>query len=123
MALAVMLAAHVPEDARIGKQPPMSNRRQLDTAVRFVADAFDTTPAAILSPSRRRNDVDARSVAMAALRWAGHTTAWIGGHLGRDHTTVVHATGRVGEDARLRAVAHELVERLGGFNHTIEEVA
>lgn len=48
---------------------------------------------AILSPDRRRNVVLARNEVMRRLRWQdGFSTSQIGRWMGRDHSTVIHAT-------------------------------
>lgn len=112
-ALCVVLAGHVSEDTKFGEEAPLTLRRQVQVVLQLAAEAFDTTPDAIRSTSRYRNTLDARAVAMTALRWAGHSASWIGRELDRDHTTVAHAVGRVGEDPRLRAIAQRIAVRIG----------
>lgn len=63
---------------------------------RYVIEAASRNgvdPCAILSPSRQRPVVIARTEVMRRLRWQDRfTTTQIGRWLGRDRTTVSHAT-------------------------------
>lgn len=122
-ALCVVLAGHVRDDTEIGDSAPLTVRRQRDLALHLAAEAFDTTAQGILAGARTRNVVDARAVAMAALRWTGQSASWIGREFGRDHSTVLHAVGRVGEDQRLRPIARTIADRITGRGRLGLEVA
>ncbi len=50
---------------------------------------------------------------MAAMRYAGLSSSFIGRYLARDHSTVLHAAGRVGEDRRLRRIAVSIADLVG----------
>lgn len=109
-ALAVILAGHVPVDT------PLTGAGQLGpeaTALRILAATahrFDTTVGRLRSTDRHRHVTDARAVAMAAMRYAGLTSVFIGQQLNRDHSTVLYAASRVGESARLREAAIDIAQ-------------
>ena len=107
-ALAVVLAAHVDPDRPFthGGCPPT-----ILHAVTTTARAFHLTPAELLANDRRRHVCDARAVACYVARAWGYSYPEIGSHLGKHHTTVMHACIRVGEDARLRRLANRLTAR------------
>lgn len=111
-ALAILLAAHVPDTAPLSLGT-ISPEIQMRRAVSLAAAAWRVKPSLILSRSRGRQVLDARAVAMAALRYLGHTTVAIGEAFDRDHSTVVHAASRVGENPRLRRAALEIADQLG----------
>lgn len=126
-ALAVLLAANVQLESPLRTYPrgTLSPDAQCALALEYAAVKFDTTPTQILSQDRHRNVVDARATAMAACRLVGLSSTYIGERFRRDHTTVLAAAGRVGEDHRLRCLAGEVANQLGDrtlFGDPTEEV-
>jgi hypothetical protein len=67
----------------------------------------------MLSERRDRIITDARAIAMYACHRAGLTYSAIGRAFGRDHTTAMYAVTRVGETARLRGIANQVLEQVG----------
>lgn len=113
-ALAVVLAANVADDAPLANyRTTLSPSQQIDTAITRAAEAFETTGDAILSLDRHRNVVDARTVAMAACRLVGLSSPYIGEAFHRDHSTVLHAAGRIGEIGHLRRAALRIADEIG----------
>lgn len=112
-ALAVVLAANVPDDAPLELRGPLTPAQQIDGAITRAAEAFNTTGEAILSTDRHRNIVDARTVAMAACRLVGLSSPYIGEAFNRDHSTVLHAAGRIGEIGHLRRAALRIADEIG----------
>lgn len=105
-ALAITLAASVDQESPLMCDTiPMSPEVRIEHAIDEAARRFDTTPARILSTSRFRNDVEARQVAIAALRLSGLSSPAIGAAFGRDHSTVLYAATRVGESPKLRRIS------------------
>lgn len=82
-------------------------------ALVFAARAFHVTQDDLLSPSRRRECIDARAVACYSARLLGFSYPRIGKAIERDHTTVMAACSRVGETPRLRGIAQRIAEQLG----------
>lgn len=80
--------------------------------VELSAARFGVTTDDILSNTRRREVVEARHAAMYAARLAGLSLPKIGAEYGKDHTTVLHAVTRVGENARLRRIANRIAADL-----------
>ncbi len=107
-AVAVVLAGHIPADSSLTFVGHLTPEAKALTILRAAAVRFGTTIANIRSASRNRVDLDARAVAQAAMRYAGLSSTFIGRQTYRDHSTVLHAAGRVGEDARLRHIALQL---------------
>jgi chromosomal replication initiation ATPase DnaA len=104
-ALAIVLAAQ--------SVPETTEGELLRGAVAYAARSFGTTPATVLGSSRAREAVDARAV-VAYVGWLlGVSYSRTGREIGRDHSTVMHAVGRVGETPRLRGIAQGIAERLG----------
>ena len=114
-AMAVILAANVAPEAPLGRKAglPIAPETMCDLAIGLASGLFDTTPDAVLGLSRARNVLDARASAMAACRLVGLSSTFVGDHFDRDHTTVLHAAGRVGEDARLRRIANSIARQVG----------
>lgn len=110
-ALVILYAAHVDLDAPMAGA--LSPQGIVAHAVRSAATSFDTTYNDIMGRSNLRNVREARVVAMAACRRAGMSSPVVGEYFGRDHTTVLHATTRVGEDPRLRRIADRILETVG----------
>lgn len=126
-ALAVVLAAHVPAGVLAGLKVELDVDSVSSQILTATATRFRVAVARILSDDRRRDVLDARAVAMAAMRYAGLSSPRIGRIVGRDHSTVLHAAGRVGENARLRKVAIEIATLTGALPGVLadagEEVA
>ena len=113
-ALAVVLAGHVPADSAIlGPTGPLTHDDIAQVLLEETARRFRITVDQIRSADRRREVTDARAVAMAAMRYAGLTSVFIGRVVDKDHTTVLYAASRVGENARLRRVATDLAAHVG----------
>lgn len=120
-ALCVVLASLVPDDSPL-THPSPGPQAVIRGAASMAARAFNASTADVLGSSRYRNVSEARAVAMTVCRRAGLTSTHIGRAFGKDHTTVLYAASRVGENARLRRVANRIAEALGvEFNE--EEVA
>lgn len=102
-AVAIILADHVdPEQARIL------------SVIRMSAKTFKITREAITSAARDTASVDARAVAVYALRLFDLSYKRIGDVLGgRDHTTMINAAARAGESPRLRGIATAIAIELG----------
>lgn len=113
--LAVLLAAHVDLDRPITLDLPdaVTPGRLVTRAVAVAAEMFRVTPDDVLSESRHRPSLDARAVAMAALRLCGMSSPQVGAAFHRDHSTVLHAAGRVGADRRLHALAKRVALQCG----------
>lgn len=94
-------------------QPTDTNAEKIEAAISLSARAFGTTVAAITSGSKFREDIDARAVACYASRLCGASFSLIGRHVNRDHSTVMHACSRVGENATLRRVGQRVAGQLG----------
>lgn len=104
-ALAVVLAGQL--------LPETDAQQRMAQAVRMAASMFHTTTSEVLSTSRSVEALDARAVAAYAGKLLGLPSTQIGKEIGRDHSTVLHACGRVGETPRLRAAAQRIAEQLG----------
>lgn len=124
-ALAIVLAASADADSPLlGSEPSVEHI--IDRAVTIVARRWRVTIDAIFSTDRHRDVAEARQVAMAACRLAGVSSPRIGEAFGRDHSTVLHAATRVGEDARLRPIATGIastLNRRGLLGDVDDEVA
>lgn len=112
-ALAVVLAAHVPSGVLAGLKVELDHDTTAGLILNETAERFRVPVHRILSADRHRDVLDARAVAMAAMRYAGLSSPYIGRVMDRDHSTVLHAAGRVGEHARLRRVAVEIAALTG----------
>ena len=99
--------------AILGRLPDGDQPEPIDGAIERSARTFGVTVDAILSPNRRRENVDARAVVCYVARLLGYSYVAIGKRLDRDHSTVMHACGRVGEEARLRGIAQRMAAELG----------
>lgn len=104
-ALAIVLAARcIPDD---------SESELMTKAIARAAGAMATNATVVLSSSRRREAIDARAVACYVGYLLGISYSRVGREIGRDHSTVMHAVGRVGETPRLRGAAQRIAESLG----------
>lgn len=100
-------ASAVPESA-------FEPRDLVDHAVVAAAQAFATTPEALIGADRTRATADARAVAMTAARMRGQSLPQIARHFDRDHTTVLHATRRIEKTPPLRDLAAKIAGELAG---------
>ena len=115
-ALAVVLAAHVPADAVLAAaRPDLTHDALAEQILTETATRFRVTVEQIVSAARHREVTDARAVAMAAMRQIGLSSVFIGRVVNKDHTTVLYAASRVGENARLRKVANEIAALTGAL--------
>lgn len=112
-ALVVVLAAHIPSSVLAGLKAELDEDTTAGVILNETADRFRVPVHRILSADRHRDVLDARAVAMAAMRYAGLSSPYIGRVMDRDHTTVLHAAGRVGETARLRRIAVDIAALTG----------
>lgn len=104
-ALAIVLAAQI--------VPATTEAEQMRKAVGHAAAAFGISASMALGSSRTREAIDARAVASYVGYLLGMSSVRIGKEIGRDHSTVLHARGRVGETPRLRGIAQRIAEGLG----------
>lgn len=112
-ALAVLLAANVDQDTPLRETVPISPEGRARLILVAAAARFGVTVETIRGDDRHRPVLDARATAIAAMRYAGLSSPFIGRQVCRDHTTVLAAASRVGEDARLRPIALELTHVVG----------
>lgn len=104
-ALAVVLAGQLmPED---------DDTEKMRKAVAMSAHAFGLSASETLGASRERAALDSRAVAAYVGRLFGLSSVRVGKAIGRDHSTVLNAWGRVAETPRLRGIAHRIAEQLG----------
>lgn len=116
--LAVWLARHVDPDVPFTPRvvgPEAATRDCIDLA----ATRYGTTPEILRGLSRHREHIDPRHVAAYAARLCGASYPIIGRALNRDHSTIMAAVSRVGENARLRAVGKQIADAVG--RHDIED--
>jgi chromosomal replication initiator protein len=97
---------------------PTSGRTTLDAIIKRVVAAFNVTEKMLLGPSRLRNVLLSRQVAMYLAReLVGLSLPRIGAAFGRDHTTVLHACRKiedaVKQDAELGSRVRQLKGELG----------
>jgi chromosomal replication initiator protein len=84
------------EQALAGTGQPTSRGSGPDAIIQRVAAAFGVTPKELLGPSRLRNVLLARQVAMYLVREVcGLSLPRTAAVFGRDHTTVLHACRKV----------------------------
>lgn len=93
--------------------PAGTNAERIHAAIVESARIFGTTPGAIHSRSRAPEDNDARAAACYAARLLSISYSEIGRQIGRDHSSVMHACGRVGTTPRLRKAAQRIASGLG----------
>lgn len=89
----------------------------IDDITLKVAAAFDVKPKELLGPSRLRNILIARQVAMLLAHDVGHfSLPVVGRAFGRDHSTVLHAVrkvrDRMEDDRTLAGTVRQLAEEL-----------
>lgn len=128
VALTVALATFIDPESPLVQRHVVENLSLPQTrallAIDRAAEHFKITRDDVLGTSKVRHIVDARAVACyAAHRLLGITCVEVGRVLNKDHTTVLYACGRVGEDARLRRIATELAESIGWHRDDPEAVA
>lgn len=113
-ALTIALAANIDLNKPLTTDmPPRTYPNIVQPAISLAAQTFATDVVTIMSSSRRRNVSDARAVAMYVCRLAGLSSTATGIHFSRDHSTVLHAWGRVGESNRLRTIANRVAIQCG----------
>jgi len=67
--------------------------------LKTVADFYNVSLEAMMGPNRRKEIVEPRQVAMYLLREISDLSyPYIGEKLGRDHTTAIHAHGKINEE-------------------------
>ncbi|HEX8489337.1 MAG TPA: helix-turn-helix domain-containing protein [Propionibacteriaceae bacterium] len=131
--LTVMLAAMVP--AETGRTPAsvlkaraahlqmtadLEAPSDLAVAADHVSAMCGISLEALYGPSRNQAVTEARQVLCWVARTAlGLSLSTIGRHVGRDHTTVLHAVRRVTNDAGMRAKASIVVQLLGADSETV----
>lgn len=93
--------------------PTDTDAERVLVALTHACGVFGTEAHEVLSGSRRPEDVDARMVACYVSWMLGCSYSLIGRQIGRDHSTVMSAVARVGEQPRLREVATRVATRLG----------
>lgn len=94
----------------------------LEIAVRAVATRFGVTPEDIVGESRRQDVVNARHVlSYIGYRLMGISSVRLGKYLSRDHSTVLYASTRVGENATLRRAAVDIAMHAGWTRPTDED--
>lgn len=123
-ALAVVLAAHVDLDRPITTDlpAPLTPNDLCARAIHIAAELYGVDADLITSHDRSRPALDARAVAMYATRLCGLSSPFIGARFNRDHSTVLHACGRVGETPRLRRAATRVAMQCG-WSRDDQEVA
>lgn len=113
-ALAVVLAAHIDPDRPLAMHGTQVS--PIAACSRSAAAAFGIPMTAMRGDCPRTRDVlDARAVAIYAAKVCDPAAAWtaIGRYVGRDHSTVIHAHTRVGENDRLRRIAVRIADQVG----------
>lgn len=120
-ALAIALASMV--------EPAAQSELDLDLPADIVNQAITTSarlfaadPTQVRYGYRTQPGLDARHVAIHAAHLCGVSYSAIGRALGQDHTTAMHAVGRVGENARLRRIALRVAAECG-WDRNAQEVA
>lgn len=108
-ALLVAIAARHTEATRTVD----TDSERLAAIMREAARIFGTSPEDIAGPSRFREVVDARAASCYAARLFDMSYSRIGRQIGRDHSSVMAACGRVGETPRLRRAAERIAVGLG----------
>lgn len=94
-------------------EPPRGRPLRVEDVVRVVARAFETTPAALASRSRRRDVLLPRQLAMyLARRYTPASLQEIGRAVGREHPAVSNAIGVVEKAILERAPLRYQVEAL-----------
>lgn len=114
-ALAIVLASWVDPESTLMDHPAPGGSLALATrVVGSVARRFGLATDDLTGRSGRRDITDARAVAAyVSHRLMGVPSTTTGRALAKDHTTILHACARVGEDARLRRVAHDVATAYG----------
>jgi chromosomal replication initiator protein len=101
------------EQILAGSGQPTSGPGRLDAIIGRVAAAFGVAEKELLGPSRLRNVLLSRQVAMYLAReLAGFSLPRIGAAFGRDHTTVLHACRKIEAELESDAVLSARVRQL-----------
>jgi hypothetical protein len=120
VALAVVLAAMVPDDKTLSELVTVTDepeeamsRRVVQQAAVWTSQWYRVPASMIFSPDRRREVNAARMVVCWVAAHQGLTYSEIGRQVGRDHSTVMHAIARVTADRDMYAVALKVLADLG----------
>jgi hypothetical protein len=81
-------------------------------AIAAAAQAFGTSPEAIVGSERSRTVSDARAVAMTVARQSGLSFPAIAEQFNKDHGSVIHAVRRTSQRPRLQDAAVRIPEQL-----------
>jgi Bacterial dnaA protein helix-turn-helix len=98
--------------------PAVPGRIAVRRVLEVTADHFGTTVPDLLSGSRKQLLCRRRQVAMfVARRVTGRSLPFIGFHMGRDHTTILHGVRAVrariqAGDGEVIGAVHQIIERL-----------
>lgn len=97
---------------------PSVRRISITDIIQVVTGHFDVRLADLQSKKRSQSITEPRQICMYLAReLTSHSLEEIGGHLGgRDHTTVMHACGKIGravqENPQMQAVIEELTRQI-----------
>ncbi|MEN6385239.1 MAG: chromosomal replication initiator protein DnaA, partial [Phycisphaerales bacterium] len=108
------------EFAKIALGDKETNERNITITdiIKAVTSYYDIRPADLLSKKRSQSITMPRQICMYLARsLTSHSLEEIGGHLGgRDHTTVMHACGKISEmeqaDQKIQGQIAELTKRI-----------
>jgi len=102
----------------LGDKDNIDKNITITDIIKAVTTYYDVRPADLQSKKRSQSITMPRQVCMYLARnLTSHSLEEIGGHLGgRDHTTVMHACGKIGElqqaDTKIQAQLAELTKRI-----------
>lgn len=112
--ITVQLAQKALDDEMVSAEKRISITEIIDVVTRY----FDVRLADLQSKKRSQSITMPRQICMyLARKLTNHSLEEIGGHLGgRDHTTVLHACGKIGQleqtDAKMKARLSELSKQI-----------
>lgn len=106
---------------------PQEVQVEMPEVVRAAAEVFEVTTEQIKGTGRARDIVVPRQIAMYLIReMTSHSLPEIGQYFGRDHSTVMHAINKVGEnikkDEEMAAQVSRLREYLMGIHDAQSEI-
>jgi chromosomal replication initiator protein len=102
----------------LGDKDSTDKNISITDIIKVVTSYYDVRPADLQSKKRSQSITMPRQVCMYLARsLTNHSLEEIGGHLGgRDHTTVMHACGKIGEleqsDNKLQSQLAEITRRI-----------
>jgi len=103
------------ESILVGTGHPTSRGTSLDAIIKRVVAVFGVTEKTLFGPSRLRNVLLSRQVAMYLTReLVGLSLPRIGAAFGRDHTTVLHACRKIEDAVLTDAELNSRVRQLRG---------